>query len=100
MKVSVAVVPAAPSATLGELIETVGSLSDGPVGPSPPSSSSRVRLAPVTCPIPCVLLAEPVTLTLRSASPVSLSTALIVAVSEAFAVSPAAMVIVPSEPTV
>ena len=100
MKVSVAVVPAAPSATLGELMETVGSPFVGPAGSAPPSSSSSVRLAPVTWPIPCALFAEPVTVTLRSASPVSLSTAVIAAVSEAFAVSPAAMLIVASEPTV
>ena len=82
--------PLSPSVTLGALI----------VSDDCPSSSSRVRLAPVTWPVPCALSAEPVTVTLRSASPVSLSTALIAAVSEAFAVSPAGMVIVASEPTV
>ena len=82
-------------------MERTGRASCGRAGPDPPPSSSPiVRTAPVTGPIPCALLAEPMTITMWSAPPVSLSTALIVAVSEAFAVSPAGMVIVASGPTV
>ena len=81
--------PLSPSVTLGALIASDGS----------PSSSTSVRLAPVTRPIPCVLLTEPVTVTLRFASSVALSTAVMAAVSEGLAVLPAAMVIVASRPT-
>ena len=89
--------PLSPSVTLGALIASDGS----------PSSSISVRLAPVTRPIPCALLAEPVTVTLRfpssaalsTAVMAALSTAVMAAVSEGLAVLPAAMVIVASRPT-
>ena len=67
-----------------------------------PSSSVSVSDAPVTLPAPCVLATVAVTVVERPPLPwcVSSSTAAIVAVSDAFAVSPAAIVIVESEPTV
>ena len=66
------------------------------------SSSVSVSGAPVTLPAPCALATVAVTVVERPPLPwcVSSSTAAIVAVSDAFAVSPAAIVIVESEPTV
>ena len=65
------------------------------------SSSVSVRLAPVTAPTPWSLDAVPVTVTLRSPMlSTSSFTAAIVAVSVGFAVSPAAITTVTSEPTV
>ena len=67
-----------------------------------PSSSVSVSDAPVTLPAPCALATVAVTVVERPTLPwcVSSFTAAIVAMSEAFAVSPAAIVIVESEPTV
>ena len=65
-----------------------------------PSSSVRVRTAPVTEPTPSGLEAVPATVGVRSTSSASLSTAVTVTVSAAFAVAPAGMVIVASLPTV
>ena len=62
-----------------------------PTGAS--SSSVRVSLAPVTAPMPRALLAEPVTVKVRSASSFELSIAVRVTVSPAFPVLPAGMVI-------
>ena len=97
--------PLSPSVTLDDAMDTVGPESSEPDAPPtppppPPSSSSSVRLAPVTDPTPCPFAAEPVTVTLRSGPAVPSSTAVIVTVSAAFAVSPAAMVMVASAPTV
>ena len=52
------------------------------------SLSVRVRATPVTVPTPWLLLAVPVRVTIRFGSSRVLSTALIVAVSELFAVLP------------
>ena len=65
------------------------------------SSSMRRRIAPVTVPTPWLFRAAPVTVTLRSPTlSMASSTAVMVAVSAAFAVSPAAITMVASEPTV
>ena len=65
------------------------------------SSSVKVRLGPVTAPTPWALVALPVTVTVRSSTLSMASfTAVIVAVSVAFDVSPAAIMTVVSEPTV
>ena len=65
------------------------------------SLSVRVRLAPVTAPTPWALVALPVTVTVRLTTLSMASfTAAIITVSAAFAVSPAAITIIVSEPTV
>ena len=64
------------------------------------SSSVMVSAAPATEPTIPVLAAVPVTVTSRSGASMSLSAAMIVAVSEAFEVSPIGIVMVASEPTV
>ena len=65
------------------------------------SSSARVRLAPVTAPTPRALIALPVTIPARSMTlSMASSTAVIVTLSVAFDVSPAAITTVVSEPTV
>ena len=65
------------------------------------SSSVNVRLGPVTAPTPRVLIAVPVTVTLRLPTlSMASSTAVIVTLSVAFEVLPAAIMIVASEPTV
>ena len=65
------------------------------------SSSVKVRIGPVTAPTPWALVALPVTVTVRSSTLSMASfTAVIVAVSVAFEVLPAAIMTVVSEPTV
>ena len=64
------------------------------------SSSVIVKAAPVTLPAPWSLFATLDTVTLRLGASWVLSTAVISTVSAAFVVSPAAMVIVESDPTV
>ena len=65
------------------------------------SSSVNVRLGPLTAPTPRALIALPVTVTERSSTLSMASfTAVIVTLSVTFAVSPAAMTTVVSEPTV
>ena len=65
------------------------------------SSSVRVRLAPVTVPTPWLFCAVPLTVAVRLPTlSTSSFTAVIVAVSAVFAVAPAAIVIVASDPTV
>ena len=65
------------------------------------SSSVNVRLGPVTAPTPWALIALPVTVTVRSSTLSMASfTAVIVALSIAFEVLPAAIMTVVSEPTV
>ena len=65
------------------------------------SSSVNVRLGPLTAPTPWALVALPVTVTVRS-STLSMSsfTAVIVTLSVAFEVLPAAITMVVSKPTV
>ena len=82
--------PSSPSVILGELILSVGES----------SSSSIVIETPVTDPIPTEFCAVPVTVPVRLSSSLLLFTAVIVAVSNAFAVRPAAIVIFESIPTV
>ena len=66
-----------------------------------PSSSVRVRLAPVTVPTPWLFCAVPLTVTVRLPTlSIASFTAVIVAVSAAFDVAPAGIVIVASDPTV
>ncbi len=83
-------VPLSPSNTLGLSIPTVGES----------SSSSSVSVAPDTAPTWWLFCADAVTVTVRSGSSRALSTALIVAVSAAFEVCPAAIAMVASEPAV
>ena len=64
------------------------------------SSSLSVRAAAFTVPMPWLLATVPVTVVERSGSSVTLSTAVIGTESEALVVSPAAMVIAASAPTV
>ena len=65
------------------------------------SSSVRVRLAPVTVPTPWPFCAVPLTVTVRLPTlSIASFTAVIVTLSAAFAVSPAAISIVASDPTV
>ena len=85
----VAVAPDAPSVTLGESTWSSGGL----------SSSVIASAAPVTAPTPRPLAAVAVTVADRSASSRRLSTAAIVAVSEALAVRPAGMTMAASEAT-
>ena len=65
-----------------------------------PSLSVSVKVAPETLPAPWLLATVPVTVVERSGSSVTLSTAVIGTESEALVVSPAAMVIAASAPTV
>ena len=83
------------SFTVGELIEMVGVA----------SSSSKVKAAPVTLTVSdfavaTALVAVPVTVVLRFASSKALSTAVMVTVSDELVVSPAAISMVVSAPTV
>ena len=64
------------------------------------SLSVSVKVAPETLPAPWLLATMPVTGVERSGSSVTLSTAVIVTESEALVVSPAAMAISASAPTV
>ena len=70
------------------------------VTPGAASSSVSVSVAAVTLCGARLEAASPITFTIRSGSSVALSTALIVAVSAAFTVVPAANTIVASDPTV